>query len=127
MRNLQGLVVSFAFIASVSAASGAGSSDKQRPPLAGATAGRTQSIRHVGHWRRAASVDRRVGDPITARSPDAADHHSVDTNSVALTTNPLTLGMKWNGNNDSAGQTRIENLHGGAVGTGAEVGLKLHF
>ena len=40
---------------------------------------------------------------------------------------PLSLGMKWNGSNDSAGQTRVQNYNGNTQGTGAEVGLKLHF
>lgn len=40
---------------------------------------------------------------------------------------PLSLGMKWNGSNDTAGQTRSQNLDGGAFGSGAEVGMKLHF
>ena len=40
---------------------------------------------------------------------------------------PLSFGMKWNGSNDNAAQTRIENLNGNATGTGAEVGMKLHF
>ena len=40
---------------------------------------------------------------------------------------PLDLGMKWNGNNDNAAQTRSQNLDGNAFGTGAEVGMKLHF
>ena len=40
---------------------------------------------------------------------------------------PLSLGMKWNGSNDNAGQTRVQNYNGNAQGTGAEVGLKLHF
>lgn len=40
---------------------------------------------------------------------------------------PVSLGMKWNGSNDTAAQTRYENLNGNAPGTGAEVGLKLHF
>lgn len=40
---------------------------------------------------------------------------------------PLSLGMKWNGSNDDARATRVQNYDGNAVGTGAEVGLKLHF
>ena len=40
---------------------------------------------------------------------------------------PLSLGMKWNGSNDSAEQTRIQNYGGTAAGTGASVGLNYHF
>ena len=40
---------------------------------------------------------------------------------------PLSLGMKWNGSNDNASQTRVQNYGGDAAGTGAAVGLKLHF
>ena len=41
--------------------------------------------------------------------------------------NPLSLGLKWNGNNDTATQTRAQNYGGEAAGAGASVGLKLHF
>ncbi len=40
---------------------------------------------------------------------------------------PLSLGMKWNGSNDSPEQTRIQNYGGTAAGTGASVGLNYHF
>ena len=40
---------------------------------------------------------------------------------------PLKLGLKWNGSNDSVGQTRSQNYGGTAVGTGASVGLGYHF
>ena len=40
---------------------------------------------------------------------------------------PLSVGMKWNGSNDNSSQTRVQNYNGTAAGTGAEVGLKLHF
>lgn len=41
--------------------------------------------------------------------------------------NPVDFGMKWNGSNDNAAQTRAQNYDGSAQGTGAEVGMKLHF
>ena len=53
-------------------------------------------------------------DPVADRGPKTADP-------------ALSLGMKWNGSNDSAEQTRSQNYNGDAHGTGAEVGLKLHF
>ena len=40
---------------------------------------------------------------------------------------PIELGGKWNGANDTAAKTRAENYNGDAVGTGGEVGFKLHF
>lgn len=40
---------------------------------------------------------------------------------------PLSLGMKWNANSDSARETRVQNYRGDAPGEGAEVGVKLHF
>ncbi len=54
-------------------------------------------------------------------SPTAA------STSAARADDPISLGMKWNGNNDSAAETRSINRNGDAVGTGAEVGMKLHF
>ena len=50
-----------------------------------------------------------------------ADHHGTTT------TDPVSFGMKWNGNNDTAEKTRVQNYGGDAAGTGAAVGLKLHF
>lgn len=40
---------------------------------------------------------------------------------------PLSFGMKWNANSDSARETRVQNYGGDAPGEGAEVGVKLHF
>ncbi len=41
--------------------------------------------------------------------------------------NPISFGLKWNGANDTAERTRVQNYNGEAAGTGAAVGLKLHF
>ena len=65
-------------------------------------------------------------------APEATDAaHAVPADAPAPSheapADPLSLGMKWNGNNDSAAQTRSQNLDGNAAGTGAEVGMKLHF
>ena len=46
---------------------------------------------------------------------------------AARPSDPLSLGMKWNGSNDNAEQTRIQNYGGTATGTGASVGLNYHF
>jgi hypothetical protein len=58
--------------------------------------------------------------PDHARVPDDPAHRSA-------VGDPVSFGMKWNGSNDSASQTRVQNYDGNAPGTGAEVGLKLHF
>jgi hypothetical protein len=44
-----------------------------------------------------------------------------------LPDDPVSFGMKWNGTNDNAQQQRIQNYNGTLPGTGAEVGMKLHF
>ncbi|MCX8255249.1 exported protein of unknown function [Beijerinckiaceae bacterium RH AL1] len=60
-----------------------------------------------------AAVPRQPGETPSARATAPAD--AVD------------LGMKWNGNNDTAAQTRFQNGPNNAFGSGAEVGMKLHF
>ena len=45
----------------------------------------------------------------------------------ASPTDPVDFGMKWNGSSDSARETRVQNYNGDAEGTGAQVGMKLHF
>ena len=37
------------------------------------------------------------------------------------------LGMKWNGSNDGAAETKFQSGPNTSAGTGAEVGMKLHF
>jgi hypothetical protein len=39
----------------------------------------------------------------------------------------ITLGGKWNGANDTAEKTRVENYNADALGSGGEMGFKLHF
>ena len=64
--------------------------------------------------------------------PDAAAR-PVPTNADApppspgAPADPVSLGMKWNGSNDTAAQTRYQNGPENAFGSGAEVGMKLHF
>ena len=45
----------------------------------------------------------------------------------AIADDPLSFGFKWQGTNDTAEKTRVQNYNGTATGTGAAVGLKLHF
>ena len=79
--------------------------------------------------RRAKPVAKRTETPLAKRlpSPTATPTAEVGAAKSTAPTDPVSFGMKWNGSNDSVGQTRIENLNGNAVGTGAEVGMKLHF
>lgn len=79
--------------------------------------------------RAKAAAPKRTAVPASARLP--AEPRVPVPEPVAAGasggTNPVSFGMKWNGSNDNAAQTRIENLNGQATGTGAEVGMKLHF
>ena len=81
--------------------------------------------------RHAAAVKRKrtlASHETQADKPMAdADHAPVATRNAALPDDPVSLGLRWNGNNDSATQTRTQNYGGNAVGAGAAVGLNLHF
>ncbi len=84
----------------------------------------------TAHRAKAAATAKRTAVPASARLPVATP--AMPTADVAASkpvppTDPVSFGMKWNGSNDNAAQTRIENLNGNATGTGAEVGMKLHF
>ena len=84
----------------------------------------------AAHRAKVATAARRTAVPASARLP--AETPAVPAADLAVAkpipqADPVAFGMKWNGSNDSAGQTRIENLNGNAAGTGAEVGMKLHF
>jgi hypothetical protein len=65
--------------------------------------------------------------------PPEASLPPIDTKATAAeNVTPATgshpeLGMKWNGNNDTATQTRAQNYGGDAEGAGAAMGLKFHF
>lgn len=103
-------------------------------PLA-ATDATTTVVPHVAkpvkrparHSKTAAS--KRTAAPAAARLPTdpVVPISNPAGTSATSPTNPVSFGMKWNGSNDNASQTRIENLNGQATGTGAEVGMKLHF
>ena len=80
------------------------------------------------------AVHRRHAAKTHATRPAARDQNApAATPTAAATTaasradDPLSFGMKWNGSNDNGVQTRTQNYNGNAEGTGAEVGLKLHF
>ena len=69
-----------------------------------------------------------VADPLADTVPERRPTKAATAKPVKDTSaDPLSLGMKWNGSNDNAEQTRIQNYGGGAAGTGASVGLKYHF
>ncbi len=91
----------------------------------------TKPAKHAtAHRVKAAIAARRTTVPPSARLPSEVPAVPAAETGVAkpnAPVDPISFGMKWNGSNDSAGQTRIENLNGNATGTGAEVGMKLHF
>ena len=80
---------------------------------------------------KSVKVHPKVAHHAKAPSPDRSKAETPERDiPVARRTtedNPLSLGMKWNGSNDNASQTRVQNYGGEASGTGAAVGLKLHF
>lgn len=86
--------------------------------------GRGRARRHASKANSPAA-QQPLGDAAGERrsAPISSADHRVggDTNG------PISFGMKWNGANDSAEKTRVQNYDGNAEGTGAEVGLKLHF
>ena len=67
---------------------------------------------------RAAQPVTGAGATSTSQSSIAAHRRPVD---------PIEFGGKWNASNDDAEKTRVQNYNGDAVGTGGEVGFKLHF
>ena len=73
----------------------------------------------VSHPKTASHAKIPATDAAKAGTPER------DTPVARRTTeeDPLSLGMKWNGSNDNASQTRVQNYGGEAAGTGAAVGL----
>ena len=68
----------------------------------------------------AADLPRDAAD--ASRAPVPTSSHG-----AAPAADPISLGFKWQGTNDTAEKTRVQNYNGDAAGTGAAVGLKLHF
>ena len=86
--------------------------------------------RAAAHRTKAASTAKRTASPASARKPAEAPAIPTADKGTAKCGAPvdsISFGMKWNGSNESASQSRIDNLNGSATGTGAEVGMKLHF
>ncbi len=129
MRGTWQVAAALAMIAAISAATAQDLSGplarSDASPLAAATKP-DKTVKHIGRRTKAATTSKRTTVPIAENLPSALDH-ATDTTKATAPTDPVSFGMKWNGSNDSAGQTRIENLNGGATGTSAEVGMKLHF
>ena len=128
MRSAERVLAGFAMIAGASAAQG---QDLSGPLLArnatpAAVVTKREKSVHAARRAKPMMKDNRIVVPTSARLPVVQDH-TITSAKVTVPDDPMSFGMKWNGSNDSAGQTRIENLNGGAVGTGAEVGMKLHF
>ena len=65
----------------------------------------------------AAAADAAVPRPTSAEAPAHA----------AAPADAFDLGMKWNGSNDGSAQTKFQSGPNTSPGTGAEVGMKLHF
>ena len=85
-----------------------------------APVGKTPGTKQKNHRARKADMS----EATKARATSAS---LPEPKTASETVNPLSLGMKWSGSNDNAEQTRVQNYGGAAAGTGAEVGLKLHF
>ena len=113
---------SIAVILAATTIAAAAASQELASPDAAARAGKHAAAHRSKAASRRASAAARL--PADVPSPSGAE---VTSAKVAVPSDPLSFGMKWNGSNESAGQTRIDNLNGGAVGTGAAVGMKLHF
>lgn len=60
-------------------------------------------------------------------SQAATRDHQISAGGSTSTADPLSIGMKWHGSADDARETRVQNYNGNAAGTGAEVGMQLHF
>ena len=97
-------------------------------PLAGPdSASPAKAVKHPSHRAKAAkpaALPASEGWPTRAPTKPTAEAIASKPSTAA---DPLSFGMKWNGSNENAAQTRIDNLNGNAAGTGAEVGMKLHF
>ena len=134
-----------------------GSRDVSSGPLAAPQAGSAQAKPTVAHKRTqsAAATKKKAAarsgaksaadgkttaakapDPWMAVDPGRAAHAAGDAplpaepKSVVShygTNEPLEIGGKWSGSNDTAEKTRVDNYNANAAGTGGEVGLKLHF
>jgi hypothetical protein len=89
------------------------------PAKAHAPKGHKAAAKTTHH--KEAKASRPLPDPPEPAVPVAAKRPSGEP------TDPLSLGMKWNGSNDNAEKTRIQNYGGDAAGTGAAVGLNYHF
>ena len=112
-------------------------------PTTRAKGGGTHKRDHAASVRKKAQArtadgkaDAPKAEPWMAVDPSRATHASGDAplpaepKSVVShygTNEPLEVGGKWSGSNDTAEKTRVENYNAGAAGSGGEVGLKMHF
>ena len=115
------------------AASSARAAPKKVRPLnvTAAAAARAKTVAKappLAPWA-AVDPDRVAPSPLADQEPSPPQEAKSATESAAdrLRNAKSDLAMKWRGNNDTQTQTRVQNLDGNAQGTGAEVGLKLHF
>lgn len=82
--------------------------------------------RHAARARSHAAKADAFGDADSAPL-DSAHIAAPPAQAGRRSEDPLSFGMKWNANSDSARETRVQNYRGDAPGEGAEVGVKLHF
>ncbi len=122
-----------ASFAALAAMSGPGSAQSlEQGPLAAPAPAAIAAMRHKAKPRHRGSakteanmrgprVDDERNGPARAALPPAGQGAA---NGYG---DPVSFGMKWNGSNDTARETRIQNFDGTNSGTGAELGMKLHF
>ena len=80
-----------------------------------------RKVRHAaakGAKVPAAESDAAVPRPTSAEAPSSSKTAPGDA---------VDLGMKWNGSNDGSAQTKFQSGPNTSPGSGAEVGMKLHF
>ena len=79
------------------------------------------------HKHAAGSAGSPIGGAADGNAQPAEAHARGRQGVASPAADPLSFGMQWNGSNDSARATRVQNYDGDAAGTGASVGMKLHF
>ncbi len=70
------------------------------------------------------------GAKVPGSESDAAVPRPTSAEAPSSKTAPgdaVDLGMKWNGSNDGSAQTKFQSGPNTSPGSGAEVGMKLHF
>ena len=132
MRALRAIVLTMA-VAALTPAMGqvpqGPLADPGAPPAAAAPLKSKPAKKPRPKHRKTAATPRTPSDRPQSQDASAAD--AIPTSRAAhkgtTSSDPVSFGMKWNGSNDTAEKTRVQNYNGDATGAGAAVGLKLHF